>query len=262
MTNEATKTVEELEAAAREAQERLAEAQRAAAAAEVAKREAEREAKREQERAAAAVERAKRHDAIARLLAPYVDEIRKDGDLTVEMRFPDYSDPFIDVRGFAPYEAVTVGIYEATTRGYGRLGYGARGTGIFSVQVASSAKGGEKRRFPQKKDGSFSTDKILAAIREEIAYGRARAKRENDEKAAKIEAARLASEVTVATGVREHVVVGSYNYYDRYTSKGGEVVAPAGKVILRLGNLTCSPKKAETILAALLAAGFFGVEKK
>lgn len=123
-----------------------------------------------------------------------------------------------------------------------------RSTGRMRCSVGAF---GDRQSFPERKDGTFSYDKIAlkllgavyAAIREaELAVQ----KKSNAQSVAALRAKFKLSE-------HDETVCASYYYRDPWGKNSKERVAPEGRVFVKLGTKTLTPEQADRLLSFIKA---------
>lgn len=247
--NATIKTLEQLQEEARAAQAALDEAKRKELQAKRDAEIAERKAKEQCEK-----------DALAAQLAPAInaiaDGLRTAGVLCVVQ-------PFAIIVGHtdatkAPRD-LQVHVYrEQESRS--TWSFRTRYTGRIILAVGERYSDQRIARFPLKKDGMFSTSKIVAKITDRIKLAHRVADAAAERQTAKQQADALAKRLNEQLGSQ---LVGSYWHRDAWDpNRSTERVAPQGRVFLRLDTMCVDEEQARVMLDAIARVHALQAKKK
>lgn len=133
-----------------------------------------------------------------------------------------------------------------------------RPTGKFSLYV-DHGFAGEKKRFPQKADGTFSYAKVAQQIVDNFEAAQAQTKRAAEAAAKKASSAELVEQLRAEFGLSEYDsrFKASRGYYaDSWRHRDyREVPADQGKVWMDLGTPQVTPEQARVLMATLKELG-------
>ncbi len=143
-------------------------------------------------------------------------------------------------------------------------GYFARSsyTGRFIVSVGCTYRDFPRVRYPQKKDGTFNVDKIVATVKErlETINYRAAEKLANEKK--KISGATLADQLNAELGTTVcHGTHGRYLPTGTRRTEYLESVAPDGHVYMSIGSPLYNPAQVRVMVKALKEAHKLATKK-
>ena len=243
------KTIEQLQEEARAAQVALDEAKQKEAQAKRDAELAERKAKEQRET-----------DVLAARLAPAInavaDGLRAAGVLCVVKPFA------IIVGGTDPQRVprdLQVHVYREEESSSAHS-FRTRYTGRIILSVGERHSAQRVARFPLKKDGMFSTAKVVEEITDRIKLAHRVANAAAERQTAKQRADALAKRLNEQLGSQ---LVGSYWHRDAWDSKrSAERVAPEGCVFLRLETMSVNEEQARIMLEALAQVRKLQAERK
>lgn len=247
--NATIKTFEQLQEEARAAQVALDEAKRKEVQAKRDAEVAERKAKEQRET-----------DALAARLAPAINAV---ADALRAADVPCVAKPFaIIVGGTDPQRVprdLQIYVYreEESSSAYS---FRTRYTGRIILAVGQRCSNQRVARFPLKKDGMFSTEKIVAEITDRIKLAHRVADAAAEKQTAKRQADALAKRLNEQLGSQ---LVGSYWHRDAWNpNRSTERVAPQGRVFLRLDTMCVDEEQARVMLDAIARVHALQAKKK
>lgn len=108
---------------------------------------------------------------------------------------------------------------------------------------------GDRQSFPQRKDGTFSNDKIAQKLLNCVWAAIREAELNNQKKSNATAVAELKKKFKL--GDYDETVCASYFHRDPWGKNGRELVAPEGKVFVKVGTKTLTPEQADRLLSFL-----------
>lgn len=165
-------------------------------------------------------------------------------------------------RGHLPHITLATDLFsitleDETRKSHSRFHSGIpTGRVILLLQERYGYSGRNTKRFPQKKDGGYSYEKIAEHINRAVGIRKAAME------AKKAQLAIIEENTDAVTRLQKEfkteAVVATYEagYYNRqHCYQSTKYVAPVGKVFLRLGNYTLTPEQAKAVLTVMKAQG-------
>jgi len=108
---------------------------------------------------------------------------------------------------------------------------------------------GDRQSFPPRKDGSYSYDKIAQKLLHRVWAAIREAELNNQKKSNAQAVADLKKKFSLPE--YNDTVCASYYYRDSFGKNGRELVAPEGKVFVKVGTKTLTPEQADRLLSFL-----------
>lgn len=139
------------------------------------------------------------------------------------------------------------GIYLRFEAERGGSTYRPRATGRMRCTVGDY---GDRQSFPTKKDGTFSSDKIAQKLLHRV-WAAIREVELNNQKKSNAQAV---AELRAKHEIKEYddeTVCASYYHRDTWGKTSREMVAPEGKVFVKVGTKTLTPEQADKLLSFL-----------